>query len=301
MSRPPLCLYHGDCLDGFAAACAVRKALPTAEFIACEYGKARPFSVVGRDVIIVDFSYKRAAMETIVAECSSLIVLDHHETAEEDLRFLLQPNGDNYDCVQLDHEKCAIFDMNRSGAGLAWDYFHSGTGFGIQRPLFIDYIEDRDLWRKRLEGVDEFTFALRSYPRDFEVWDRLITGSVGALIAEGVPIKRYYRMRVEEMKQNAYDARIKLHDEYGGTTEVLCRIVNAPRIFASEVAGEIAENSPDGIGASFFQHADGRWEYSLRSRGSEDVSKIAQSLGGGGHAKASGFTVRDLVHVRAAG
>lgn len=292
MSRPPLCLYHGDCLDGFAAAWAVRKALPTAEFIACEYGKARPFSVVGRDVIIVDFSYKRAAMETIVAECSSLIVLDHHETAEEDLRFLLQPNGDNYDCVQLDHEKCAIFDMNRSGAGLAWDYFHSGTGFGIQRPLFIDYIEDRDLWRKRLEGVDEFTFALQSYPKDFDVWDALINGGVGELIAQGEPIKRYNHQRIEEFKRAALKAI--LIDP--GHDPIECSIVNVPRIFASEVAGELASCN-GGIGVTFCLRGDGKWEYSLRSRGDINVADVAKIFGGGGHAKSAGFASPHLVHL----
>jgi hypothetical protein len=46
----------------------------------------------------------------------------------------------------------AIFDMNRSGAGLAWDYFQPMTS----RLRFIDYLEDRDLWRFRPGAADAY-------------------------------------------------------------------------------------------------------------------------------------------------
>ncbi|QNG35721.1 bifunctional oligoribonuclease/PAP phosphatase NrnA [Geodermatophilaceae bacterium NBWT11] len=47
--------------------------------------------------------------------------------------------------------------------------------------------------------------------------------------------------------------------------------------------------------------ADGSWSVSLRSRGGTDVSAVAQSLGGGGHRMAAGFTShRDLEETVAA-
>ena len=52
---------------------------------------------------------------------------------------------------------------------------------------------------------------------------------------------------------------------------------------------------------SWFQQADGRFQFSLRSRnknveGSEvvDVSAIAKAFGGGGHAAAAGFVLDKL-------
>jgi len=52
--------------------------------------------------------------------------MDHHKSALEDLKGL-SPN--------------IYFDMERSGARLAWDYFHPGK----EPPAFIDYIEDRGI------------------------------------------------------------------------------------------------------------------------------------------------------------
>lgn len=56
-----ICIYHGNCADGFGAAWAVRKALPDCEFHAGIYQNTPP-DVAGRDVVIVDFSYKRGVV-----------------------------------------------------------------------------------------------------------------------------------------------------------------------------------------------------------------------------------------------
>lgn len=177
-----------------------------------------------------------------------------------------------------------IFDMTRSGAGLAWDYFHPDT----RRPEFINYIEDRDLWLKKLPNGDEFTIALRSYPQDFATWDVLIGRGPEALIKQGHAIQRYYRMRVEELKRSAYEARfVELPHRV--------RIANAPLFAASEVAGELATSDVD-FGAIYFEVSPGRWQYSLRSRDGFDVSAVAKLYGGGGHKAAAGFTTDQRIH-----
>ena len=53
-----LCIYHGNCLDGFAAAWAVRHAL--GDEVECYKGihQQTPPDVSDRDVFLVDFSYK---------------------------------------------------------------------------------------------------------------------------------------------------------------------------------------------------------------------------------------------------
>jgi oligoribonuclease NrnB/cAMP/cGMP phosphodiesterase (DHH superfamily) len=175
----------------------------------------------------------------------------------------------------------AQFDMERSGAALSWDFFVGGA-----RPDFIEYVQDRDLWRKVLPGGDEFTIALRSYPQDFLIWDKLIDSGAQSLIAEGGAIQRYYRLRVEELKRSAYKA------ELGGAT---CWISNAPYFAASEVAGELAERDAD-FGACYFEVEQGRYQYSLRSREGFDVSTIARMFGGGGHKAAAGFSTKGTAH-----
>lgn len=288
-----LCLYHAMCDDGFGAAWAVRSALgeDAVEFMAAKYGDEPP-NVAGRDVIMVDFSYKKDVIEQMRVKASSILILDHHKTAEADLADYTKVAGDQlsiqrFFAAAADHRAkkkdgvigtCPVgvhFDMDRSGAGIAWDFFNPG----VDRPAFINYLEDLDLWRKPgLPYRDNFTIALRSYPQDFKTWD-ILSQNTQTLIVEGDTIQRYFRQQIEGFKRDFFFVCIGDH---------IVPAVNVPKFASSEVAGELAEGYPFGV--TFFQNGIGRWEYSLRSRdGGVDVSEIAKALGGGGHAKAAGF------------
>lgn len=288
----PLCIYHGGCDDGFAAAWVVRRYFNgDVELYAGQYQKEPP-DVTGREVILVDFSYKRPVLMEMAAKANTVLILDHHKTAAEDLAGFKpaltfrrdQPAepGDNIACV---------FDMARSGAGLAWDFFNEGE----PRPEFINYIEDRDLWTKKLFGVDEFTASLRSYPMDFEVWDKLIEAGPAALIGEGFGIQRYFRARVEELKKGSYKS-VLIADTGDGQKAYACEACNAPYFAASEVAGEISDMPGACFGLVYFEGSNGQYYYSLRSRGDFDVSAIAKCFGGGGHKNAAGFKSTMPVH-----
>ena len=80
----PLVIYHANCWDGFCAAWVARKALGEIEPFPAYYG-AKPPNVAGREVYILDFSYKRPVMREILASARSVVVLDHHKTAEVEL------------------------------------------------------------------------------------------------------------------------------------------------------------------------------------------------------------------------
>ena len=121
-------LYHANCFDGMGAAYAAWTQLGdvNVEYIPVQYGSPPPETEAGSNVYIVDFSYSKGTLDEIKGKSAHMIVLDHHKTAAED----------------LDGYPGAIFDMKRSGAMLAWDYFHPG----VHAPLLLDYIQDRDLW-----------------------------------------------------------------------------------------------------------------------------------------------------------
>src|SRR5262245_28032311 len=93
-------IYHADCPDGFGAAYAAWKRYGND----ATYHPARPGdplpSLAGKDVLIADVSWPRAEMLRVAAEARSLVVLDHHKTAEAELSDL----------------PFAHFDMGRSGA-----------------------------------------------------------------------------------------------------------------------------------------------------------------------------------------
>lgn len=263
----PLCIYHGGCDDGFGSAYLVNWFGPGPTDFHYGVYQADPPDCTDRDVLLVDFSYKRGVMEKIAYEARSVTVLDHHKSAEADLRPLLESGV-------ID----GVFDMEKSGVGLVWE--HHCNKSANEMPWLFQYIQDRDLWRKELPNCDQIIMALRSYPQDFDAWREIIAAGPDALLAEGKAIHRYYRTIVDDLKRNALPQTI-------GGIEV--PVVNSPYHFASELAGELAEDAP--FAACYWNHAHGT-TYSLRSRGDGmDVSEIAAQYGGGGHRGAAGFKV----------
>lgn len=264
-----LVLYHANCPDGFCAAWAAHNSLKdNAEYLPVQYGTEPP-DTSGRDVVIVDFSYKRPVMASIIESCNSLVVLDHHKTAEKELAGL----GDGND-------KCRIwYDMDRSGARMAWDYFCPDRPV----PWVVDYVEDRDLWRWKLGHSREISAAIASRPLAFEWFYEYAgihrdTEEFRRLVDEGAAILRYQETVIESAVKNASEIELAGHKVLTVNTTVLF----------SEVAGRLAEGRP--FGATYFIRSDGKRQWSLRSRdGGVDVSEIAKMFGGGGHRNAAGF------------
>jgi len=275
----PLCIYHGNCADGFGAAWVVRKYFDgNVDFHPGIYGQAPP-AVFNRHVILVDFSYKRPVLESMAKSAASITIIDHHKTAQEDLAGypLAIPLMVPAPGIQVE------FDMNRSGAGMAWDFFFPRE----PRPKLIDHIEDRDLWRFNLYGTREIQATLFSHPYDFDTWDDLVRmaeeekGRI-ELRAEGRAIDR------KMLKDIAEILGVATREMMIGGVKV--PVVNLPYTMASEAAGKLAEDAP--FAAAYFDAKDGR-KFSLRSRreGGMDVSAIAKLYGGGGHRNAAGFTM----------
>lgn len=286
MSR--LCIYHANCFDGFCAAWLFNAWFPYSEFFAAQYGQEPP-DVKGKDVFILDFSYKRPVMEQIIKDASFTTVLDHHKTAQAELE-------DLYD------EKAYIkFDMNKSGGMLTWEYLinlHSVMPPGHFMPItgeppwLVKYTMDRDLWLWKLPNSREINAALRSYTLDFRVWNRHHLNKREDYIEPGSAI-----LRVEQQMVNEHVKHVT-HINLNEFHNVPC--VNATCLF-SEIAGKLAENAF--FGACYFIRSDGLVQFSLRSKGDFDVSDVAKAFGGGGHKNAAGFQVplsflENLVHAK---
>ena len=255
----PLILFHGKCTDGFTAAWAAWRGFNReADIQACNYGDPLP-EVAGRDVYILDFSFPRPVLEEMYTKSKSLLVLDHHKTAEEALRGL----------------PYCKFDMTRSGARMAWDHF-----FPNQKvPPLVAYVEDRDLWRWALQGSKAVSAFTHSVKRDLVTWDGLAKLSAEEMAWRGEAILSYQEVQTEYLVKNARKI------EMGGY-KVLS--VNSP-VLQSEIGDRLAQGHP--FAAIWFEREDGAKVWSLRSRPPTgvDVSEVAKKFGGGGHAQAAGF------------
>lgn len=271
----PLCIYHGNCADGFGAAWVIKKKFNNdVDFHAGVYQNPPP-DVTGRDVIIVDFSYKRAVIEEMLKVAKSIVIIDHHKTAIADLEPLLAISSNGMDIREPLH---LYFDTSTSGAMLAWLYC-----FGSEEPpQLIRHIQDRDLWQFELEGTREIQAALFSYPYDFDVWSELMLPGVTArLRQEGTAIERKHFKDIAELLPIVTRRMV-----IGGFN---VPVANLPYIFSSDAGHKLANGEP--FGACYWDTPEGR-SFSLRSTDKgEDVSEIAKLYGGGGHRNASGFRV----------
>ena len=285
-------IYHGGCPDGFTAAWAAWRRWgdeDTEYFAASHTSKEPPPPYQDREVIVLDFSYSLEVTRRIANEARRLVVLDHHQSAVDELatlvsapvtpnrleieRALSRPRGTR-PWVQL--------DTRRSGAGLAWDILHGST-----RPWLIDYVEDRDLWLwKQLESKVVNAWIGAQPMESFQEWDRLRAAGWSAGLVPGQGIVAYVEQYVREAVRNA--ALVEF-DDY------TVPMVNCSYKLMSEVVGALAEKHAFAIG--WFQKPNGAFKYSLRSRRADgaDVSVIARQHGGGGHRNASSFESGELL------
>ncbi|MGL0941549.1 DHHA1 domain-containing protein [Vibrio vulnificus] len=264
-----ICIYHANCCDGMGAAWVVHQALnenADVEFIAASYQGELP-DVKDAHVIIVDFSFKQDQMHELASEAASILVIDHHKTAQAELIPLIESG-----VIQ------GVFDMTQSGAMLTWNHFFPGQ----EPPALIRHIQDRDLWKFELPGTREIQAALYSYPMELDVWDKLMELDVQQLYQEGVAIDRAHLKNVRGLVEYCvFESFIA-----GYTVPTL----NCNYMFASDAGNIMAEGVPF---SATYQETDGYRKYSLRSvpNGGIDVAEVAAKFGGGGHRHAAGFKI----------
>ena len=292
---PDVVIYHDKCMDGFTAAWAVWKRYGDyPAFIPCNYGQLPPENLDGKHVLIVDFSFSRAVLEDMVmgGEAASVVILDHHKTAQAELEpfhfresapGIIAPEdipGILRDLAELDRPPIiALFDMERSGAGIAWDFCHER----VARPLLVNLVEDRDLWRFALgEWSKHLHLSLSSGPATFDRWDAVKEGTHN-FIRQGKAIAAYRDQLVDEIVQRA--VTVVIDGQYGIG-------VDCPYGLASDVGHRLLDDWPDAAFAAAIVRGKRTVTYSLRSRDNRaDVSAIAKKFGGGGHRNAAGFKV----------
>lgn len=308
----PLVIYHDNCADGFGAAFAAWLKLgDEAEYLPMQYSDAKlnhPFDlremVIDRDVYILDFSFPKPVMETIFGAAKRVVWLDHHKTAFEmwcpTERERLCWTGDVNDEDGAGEVHHIHLDNSKSGAVLAWEFFHPDT----EIPMLFRHIDDYDRWQFKLEGTKAFNKALWSYaPWSFEQWGRWFCKgmSVPNIIDDGLAILRAHDQNVQAVVKGAarpcavwvgdYDQGAA-NDTENEPHQRRGLAANCPPHLTSDVGHELATQSGTFGLCWCLGKKDGLIaQCSLRSNGDYDVSAIAKAFGGGGHKNAAGFEV----------
>ena len=292
------CFYHNDA-DGRCAGFWVRDAiratnpLEPAEFIEMSYEKSFPMDTirVGEQIYIVDYSVSPDEMRQLLKITTDVTWIDHHKTAiekydvfEHDIRGL---RYDGIAACMLTY--CYLFHMTDRGFGEIEPFDISMTK---DAPMFTKLIADWDVWKFDYgDNTRKFITAFNCYdfrPESKE-WDKFFyTGFCNdptfetELLEEGTAMIKY-----RDGWAKSYLERFGFETEFEG---LKCFAVNLGNC-NSEYFKSLPEAKYDAFMPFAFNGE--KWTVSMYST-THDISGICKKHGGGGHAKAAGFTCVEL-------
>ena len=268
----PLVIYHGrSCPDGFAAALAAWLFFDgKAEFLALDHGDVKTVddlpALAGRAVYILDFSFAEHILRGIEGRAAKLVMLDHHLSAAEKLT--------GFKC------RCGVvhFDMKKSGARLAWEFFHPQQSV----PDLVRFVEDRDIWVWQYPQSAGFLAALDMEPFEFARW-QAIANFGAAELAAYIERGRAMDEKFTKLAQAMVDAAQPI--VFNGIAGLMA---NVPSAFHSLV-GDLLCKKSGSFALLWTVDKPGVVKCGLRSRSGFNCIALAESMGGGGHAQACGF------------
>lgn len=272
MDPQPLVIYHGrNCPDGFAAALAAWLFYEgRAEFVGLDHGDIKSVddlpALDGRAVYILDFSFSPAIMRSIEERAAKLVLLDHHKSAADKL--------DGF------ASRCGVvhFDMKKSGARLAWEFFQREQAL----PDLVRFVEDRDIWAWQYPESAGFLAALDLEPMEFERWNE-IAGFDAAQLSKYLERGRAMDAKFSKLATDIADGAQAL--VFNGVSGVMA---NAPGPFHSLV-GEMLCKRSGTFALLWSVDKSGAIKCGLRSEPGFNCIPLAESMHGGGHAQACGF------------
>lgn len=259
--------YHGGCPDGFGGAYAAWKKFgDTAEYIPLHRGDDI-IEVDGVNAYFIDFVYDGAVMQDLEQRAHSLVALDHHEGVREVTESI----------------KEHVFDNDRSGATIAWDYFHPG----VPTPELLKFIEDDDLFRFRIPETRGMLAYLGVHPFTFEYWDEVsqmlsAPESRTALLSKTNAYAEYFELLADLAVDKAQLVEFEGMRCYFATAHPY-------KPMKSLIGNKLATKLPP-LALVVAAHPKG-FGVSIRGDGSIDVAKIAEKYGGNGHKSSAGFLI----------
>ena len=282
-------IYHHPCQDGQASSWVVKNYLDSInkkyELIGVQHYDYEKQSFVNmlyervkdKYVVVVDFSFSYDITINIKKLAKGIVILDHHITNKEKLE-------------TLDY---AYFDMNFAGVGLSWKYIHGEK----EMPLFIQMIQDRDLWKWEIplskdfcEGVFNYLYITANNDEAYKIYDEIYAdGKLDKYIEYGKIVRIKKEKTINKIVRNS--KKVYRYTYKGKTYRV--KLANCEKDIASDLGNALCEN--DGCDFSVcWRYDHGLEEYwmNLRSRNDTDVAEISKRFNGGGHKKAAACAMK---------
>lgn len=280
-------IYHNPCQDGITSAWIIYNYYKNKfqdkqlEFIGANYYNYNFTKILedtkNKNIIIVDFSFNEDETIKLKNNCKNLLILDHHKTHFETLK--------KYDF--------AYFDMNKSGAGITWEYFYGN----IEPPMFVQMIQDRDIWTKQIKNSFNFCDGLFHYMSITTDKFNLLTDLYNnpTLLDKYIEFGTSLNLKKQKEIETIVKFIKKTYKYKLDEIEYTVILYNTTSGIVSELGNTICDHFKhfNNVVAIMwrFDHETDMYNCSGRSIGDVDVSKLAVHFGGGGHKNAAGFTL----------
>lgn len=256
------CVYHGNCVDGTMSALVCTLAYPGIDLYSAKSRTEPPPAhlIDGKDVVIADFSYPLDVMKDMHARAKSLILLDHHKSAQK----------------ALGHLPYCVFDLSKSGAQICWDFFFPGH----KPPVLLNATGEADLGKCELPHTREIMTLGEILPFKLEAWMDFmfrLENDLDSELRHAAAIAEWRSAKIDRLLERQFLTQIGEH---------IVPAINSCD-FKSELGRRMAIGNPFAV---VFSGSEGCWYISLRSaKDGLDVAEIAESFGGGGHRNAAAF------------
>lgn len=275
--------FHSPCQDGTASAWVASKYARennlTYEFVQMSHSHEPIFEYEGKNVAFFDIAPKDKLLHNLESKAKDYYILDHHVTNQERM------------------SKCSkcIFNMNKSGVGLAWEYFYPND----EMPKFLCMIQDRDLWKFEIPTTKAFcngfyvhTGLTTSLEETFNLYDELYNDSLNSdvLLNNIIDLGNLLEKQKQNKIRKIAKTTCKKTYYYNG---LKVAIVNCEPDIGSDMGNFLVSDCDYDFAVCWrYNHVNEEYYISLRSNGDMDVSQIAKTFGGGGHKNAAGCTIK---------
>jgi len=272
-------IYHTQCNDGTASLWSAIYYKEIREKIPCKAGVLPNLTPHEKNILFVDICPKFEYLLTISKTANNIVVLDHHQTTIDDYE------KNKFECP--DNLKI-ILDKERAGCQITWDYFHR-----CDRPWFINYTADRDLWAWKLPNSKEITLTIYENnmldPYNLDKITKLLN-----FTEEDLMLAKIKNKQIEQAVNKAVEATMVVNEKkyniwignitYGDRSDLGNQLATKPLNNGTQ---------PDFSATWIYEPKSREWWISLRGHKlSPDLSQIASFYEGGGHKLASGLVIK---------
>jgi oligoribonuclease NrnB/cAMP/cGMP phosphodiesterase (DHH superfamily) len=259
-------IYHANCEDGFSAAWAAHQKFgDTAEYFEFQNGDMLYCEAKDKKIFFLDVVPSLEELQFVSAE-NDVFTIDHHKSNSPKLT-----SSDKF-----------IFDLDKSGAMLAWEYFCPN----IPAPLLINYVQDQDLWRWELPYSKEIYAHISVADTSLSSWSKLaeeLEVDKDKVIEKGRLLLNYRKNIVQETVRKT--ATLVEFEGY--------RVLAANSSTLTDETAEALYLQHPPFAIVWFKIKTGI-RVSLRGNGTIDLSVFAEKYGGGGHKNSCGFIVESV-------